>query len=592
MKRSTTLLLLICTFFLGAISSLAQSPCEELPLPQERVALHLDRNVCLAGDTLWFKAWCFLEGQLEQEMSKVLYVEIFDETGKAIVQDKYLLNNNTAAGAIHIPADVPSKYYFLKAYTRYMRNFSPAEFHYQQLTIANPLIVKPSLQAEAIPAQDDQKATPPPPPTSFSAEQRLEIALDKQQYAPRQPITFAIRSPQPITAELAATVRLQGLGNQPAPTVTHRNKWLLPSCQADPFCRSDAHAPAVEADKTLPSAAHSLQWLPETRGLTISGYIQNEAQKKAAATPLIVAVLQDAPMLHLGTTDDAGNFTIALQNMERQQELFIGTPDEQDKVLIRNDFETELPAITTVPLRYDSTLHQLLEATHLHQQLDQAYPAPATEAVFQPRRPSIPYTNLLSPDRRIVLADYIEMSTMAEVFNEITAGVALRQQGLAVFNPEEQAWRTAPLVLLDNVPVYNIEELLKINPAKVEAIEVFQADYTLGNYIIEAVVSISTTTNDFAGYQWGEQVAFTAFKAFAVPPPFEQVVQPGSSHHPDFRPVLYWQPRLRLQQEKTTDTITVYAPDRPGRYEIVVQGFTRSGAACLGHVVFEVVRGG
>ncbi|HKK78909.1 MAG TPA: hypothetical protein VJ933_04740, partial [Phaeodactylibacter sp.] len=147
MKSLLSILLLIGTLVSGTAPSYAQSPCQALPLPQERVALHLDRNVCLAGDTLWFKAWCFLDGQLEQEMSKVLYVEVFDETGKAIVQDKHRLSDNQAVGSIAIPADVPSKYYFLKAYTRYMRNFSPAGFHYQQLVIANPLIEKSIIQA-------------------------------------------------------------------------------------------------------------------------------------------------------------------------------------------------------------------------------------------------------------------------------------------------------------------------------------------------------------------------------------------------------------------------------------------------------------
>jgi hypothetical protein len=142
MKLPIRILLLYCTFFLCAIQLPAQSPCEELPLPQEQVTVHLDRNVCLAGETIWFKAWCFLDGQLEQELSKVLYIEIFDETQKAIVQEKFLLNNNKAAGSIRIPEDVPSKYYFLKAYTRYMRNFPSPIFTTNKLLLPTLLLKK------------------------------------------------------------------------------------------------------------------------------------------------------------------------------------------------------------------------------------------------------------------------------------------------------------------------------------------------------------------------------------------------------------------------------------------------------------------
>ena len=160
MKPPITILVLYCTFFVSAIQLQAQSPCGEGPLPQEHVTLHLDRNVCLAGETIWFKAWCFLDGQRDQEMSKVLYVEIFDETQKAIVQEKYLLNGHKAAGSFRIPEDAPSKYYFLKAYTRYMRNFSSTSFHYQQMIIVNPFIEGGSIQAKATNAGKSQDNAP------------------------------------------------------------------------------------------------------------------------------------------------------------------------------------------------------------------------------------------------------------------------------------------------------------------------------------------------------------------------------------------------------------------------------------------------
>ncbi len=592
MKPFINILILTCTLFVGWPSSLAQLPCKALPLPQEQVTLHLDRNVCLAGETIWFKAWCFVDGQLGRELSRVLYVELFDEEGTAIVQNKYLLRGHKAAGAIQVPVDAPTRYYYLKAYTRYMRNFSPAHFHYQQLTIVNPLIENATIPAGSATA-DEAPANGPLPSIGVPREgHALQVLLNQEKYRPRQEIRLGISGNRPLSAELSVSVRMEGLGHQPHPDVLRQNPWLQTACQQDPFCRA-RHSLEGRPPSSGPKKAGDLQWLPETRGLTVSGFIQNEEGKKVVGAKAIVAVVQDAPMLHMGATDEQGVFHISLQHMQHQKVLFAGTPDEKHRVFIRNDFDADLPVISSVPVQFDSTLHRLLAALNLHQQLDRAYPEPETRPAFKPHPLYVPATNLLAPDRRIVLADFIKVPTMEEVFTEISAGVALRKNGektgLSVFNDVQQQWYESPLVLLDYVPVFDIEELLKINPEKVEAIAVYDSDYILGDYTIEGIVSVITTTKDFAGYQWGGQVAFTNYTAFATPLPFEQVVGQKKNHYPDFRPVLYWQPSLQLDRTQGSQEITVLAPDRPGRYEVSVQGFTRLGAPCSGYATFEVL---
>lgn len=600
-KQLLILALLSYTFFFSVTQLTAQLPCEDLPLPKEQVTLHLDRNICLAGETIWFKAWCFLNGQLDQEMSKVLYIEIFDETQKVIVQEKYLLNDNKTAGAIRIPEDVPSKYYFLKAYTRYMRNFLSTDYHYQQLIIVNPLIEGGKIAVKASTSNKSQIKTPTQQHLRSAAEKRLEIEVDKEKYQPREQINFRINSLESITAELSVAVRLKGLGNQPAQKVMLQNKWLRASCQEDPFCRQFYptagsymnSSDSLAQNNTLPTKSKQLRWLPETRGLTISGVVQNDQQENIAGALTTVAVLQETPLLYMGTTDESGVFTICLQQMQQPKELFVGTPNEKHSVLIQNDFDPHPPEITAVPLEYDSTQHNLLASLNLHQQLTQIYPKNESQAVFQSNPLHIPSINILAPDHRIALNDFIQLQTMSEVFRAVTSSIVPRKRKgkeiLSVFNHDQQKWYDSPLILLDNVPVFNISELLKIDPANIEAIEVYDSDYILGDYTIEAMVSISSKTNNFAAYKWGEQVAFTTFKSFAPAQAFEQILHLEKSHYPDFRPVLYWQPNLLFQQQ-VSEPISIFAPDRPGIYEILVQGFTNSGAACFGYVTFEVIQ--
>jgi len=599
MKTVIKISFLFCALLCSIFHLQAQVPCDELPLPEEQVTLHLDRNICLAGETIWFKAWCFLDGQIEEDLSRVLYLEIFDETQKVIVQEKYLLTNNNTSGSFQIPEDVLSKHYFVRAYTRYMRNFSLSNFHYQQLTIINPLIEGTSVQTVATAPKDTKVKTSNQEYLS-NDEKELELKLSKEKFKPREQISFDITSLETITAELSITVRMKGLGNQPNKKGVLQNEWLLASCLEDPFCRrgttSDSHftpSSNSQQQKTL-SSPSQLEWRPETRGLTISGLIQNEKEESITGALAMVSILQKEPLLYLGSSDNQGAFTICLHNMQDQKNIFVGTPSEDNTVLIRNDFDSNIPEVTSIPLQFDSTLHNILESLNLNQQLKRIYPKNKVQTVYESDPPSITSTNIIAPDRRIVLADFIEMTTMSEVFDEITSGVLLRKKNkketLSVFNSKEQKRYDNPLVLLDNIPVFNVSELLKIAPSKIEAIELYNTDYIMGDYTLGAIISIISKTDDFAGYKWGEQAAFTKFKTFDLTQPFAQVVHSEESHLPDFRPVLYWQPTLKFQQQKKNDIISIYAPDRPGIYEILVQGFTNFGESCFGYVTFEVAQ--
>ncbi len=602
MKLTIKIHFLLLVFFFAVFQLKAQVSCGDGELPKEEVRVYLDRNVCLAGETIWFKAWCFLDGQLKEEMSKVLYLEIFDEAQKTIVQEKYLLSNNKAVGSIRIPEDVASKYYYLRAYTRYMRNFSADLFHYQQVTIVNPFVEGKNIEMAETTSEESFNEVFAQEKNNNTTTNLIQIELGKDKYQAREKIEFKVSSIRPISTELSVAVRLQGLGNRPTPEMTFQNQWLLPSCEKDPFCREvyqmkSEFSNSVKEDEGLDSiaiSANKLQWLPETRGLTISGLVQNRRGKNISGALSMVSVLQETPLLYMGTTDEEGAFTICLHDLQQQKDLFVGTPNKKYKVLVRNDFDSSFPELKTVPLQFDSSFHLLLESISLHQQLERIYPAHKKEGVFRIYSPNIPSTNIVAPDRRVVLADFIKMSTMSEVFEEITPGILLRKkdgnENLSVFNSQTQTRYDTPLVLLDNVPIFNIPELLKIDPSKIEAIEIHNSDYYLGDYTIEAIISITSKTDDFAGYKWGKKAAFTKFKTFAVTQSFEQVVHSEKNHYPDFRPVLYWQPSLELDKQKSSEMISIYAPDSPGVYEVLVQGFTDLGEACYGVVRFEVVR--
>ncbi len=109
-----------------------------LALP-EKLFVHTDRNFYLTGENLWFRIF-YVDGTLHRpmELSKVAYLEILDSEGRAVLQTKVSLEEGLRNGSFFLPASLSSGHYTVRAYTAWVRNFSPDFFFQQQITIVNP----------------------------------------------------------------------------------------------------------------------------------------------------------------------------------------------------------------------------------------------------------------------------------------------------------------------------------------------------------------------------------------------------------------------------------------------------------------------
>jgi len=94
--------------------------------PGERVVLICDRNLYIAGERLFFSAFLQIaDGSAKTDQGRVLYCEIISPDGNKITGDKYLIENSFASGSVAIPGDIITGTYYLRAYTRFMRNAGP-----------------------------------------------------------------------------------------------------------------------------------------------------------------------------------------------------------------------------------------------------------------------------------------------------------------------------------------------------------------------------------------------------------------------------------------------------------------------------------
>lgn len=94
-------------------------------LPQEKVYLHLDNTGYFKGETIWFKAYITRsDTERRGNLSSVLYVELLSPNGDIISKKKLYIKGGIGAGSITLDnAVMPTGFYEIRAYTRYMTNW-------------------------------------------------------------------------------------------------------------------------------------------------------------------------------------------------------------------------------------------------------------------------------------------------------------------------------------------------------------------------------------------------------------------------------------------------------------------------------------
>ncbi len=106
----------------------------------EKVFVHTDKSFYTAGEIVWFKLYT-VEASFHKPsgLSKIAYLEIINNDLKPVLQAKISLNEGIGNGSLFIPLWFNSGAYKIRAYTNWMKNFSPDYYFEKDLTIVNTL---------------------------------------------------------------------------------------------------------------------------------------------------------------------------------------------------------------------------------------------------------------------------------------------------------------------------------------------------------------------------------------------------------------------------------------------------------------------
>jgi hypothetical protein len=111
---------------------------------QEKIFVHTDKTFYLAGETVWFKIYA-VDASFHKPVttSSITYIEILNKDLKPVVQSKISMSKGNGAGSVILPGFLATGNYIFRAYTNWMKNFSPDFYYEHTLHIVNTLKLSP-----------------------------------------------------------------------------------------------------------------------------------------------------------------------------------------------------------------------------------------------------------------------------------------------------------------------------------------------------------------------------------------------------------------------------------------------------------------
>ena len=528
---------------------------------EEKIEAYTDRTLYISGEKVFFSAVVYHQPDSQcDEPSRIFYCELITPSGYRITGGKYLLQDAFGTGCLTIPEETLSGVYFLKFYTRVMRNYDTDHYQYILLKVVHPY------KTEILPAPGDTHSIHL---LSLSGEQprgdlSLNINTDKASFFPREEIHLEINEKQEkrLTGKVSISVI-------PAST-----------CQV-----------AVFQEQDNPVAPSNDVYHRESRGVSLSGkLIEKESGKPLPDVHINLSVIGDKDIL-VTPSDSNGRFFFTLPDHYEKKDIFLcanSLPDITPSLLIDNDFCSRPVNLPAPPFTLNKEENQAAYRLLVNSRISALFHHDSTLADTTPGKSPGPFYG--KPTETLLMDKYIDLPTLREYFTELPVVVKVKnienKKQFRFYLSQGEMTLYNPLVLVDWVAIDDIEKILAMQPNEIDRIELVNTPYIKGNIVYGGIIGFVSKKNDFAGIDLptsGTFINYSFLEACAETIP----TGPFPANIPDSRNTLYWDPDVKLN-DKGVSEISFFAPDTPGKYYILLRETGRDGVTVVGNKMIEV----
>lgn len=521
----------------------------------ERIYMHTDRNYYQTGELMWFRIYSAdASSQLPSTLSSLAYVELIDSVNKPALQTKVQLDSGAGNGSLAIPQTLPTGIYLLRCYTNWMKNFGVAGFFTKEIAIVN---AGNGATGYVFTGGNGDK----------QGELPVEITTGKDQYGKRDKVTLTLSLAGPGYADVSISVyRLDSL-IKPDPSNIH--SWLT-----SPFPLTDPKA---------------FSFPPEYQGHFINGRIINSnSRMPSKAVTGYLTVMDDGNSFYNAIADDRGRLRFFVNKLNPADSIIVQTHsyyNPHDRVEIESPFFTEYVKRSASHFaatdKYPSTV------------LEQSINAQATTLYYEDelntydakKSDTTPFYT--RSNARYLLDNYTRFSRLEDVFREYVRPVGVSQRRgsfhLSVYNASNNfATDAEPLVIVDGVPVFNMNSLFAYDPLKVKTIDVVTTKYYKSGVMFPGIIDLATYRRKTDGQLIDANASVLAYEVVQKKRLFHSPAYGSAEgdHMPDFRTTLYWNPSVRIEKDHPVQ-VEFYTGDLSGDFYISVQGLSgnKSGSS-------------
>jgi hypothetical protein len=510
--------------------------------PAERVAVFTDRTLYIAGENILFSAGV-IENMTYGGQSRVLYCELITPDGIRVAGGKYAIENSSAAGSLVIPGEAITGYYYLKCYTRWMRNGGPQAYNFVLLKIINPY------KADVIAGKDVSN----PDLVTAGKEDKADIIISpgKLIYQPGEEVSVRIDG--------------SGMGDFRGKMVAS----VVPAASRDSI--------SIHRD-SIRRWADSISM--ETRGISLTGRLLDEKSGNPVPNALVnLSIIGDKDVMAI-RTDSAGRYFFALPGYTGNRDIFLcgeDQPGRHARLLVDNEFCMEALSLPSPIFRLSDSEKEIALRMAANQKISEIFRQVAPSVDSASQIDELPFFG--KPDEILEMGKYIDLPTIEDYFSELLGSINVRKfEGRKIFRFNSNRTEMLifdPLVMIDWVAVNDIDKILAMSPRQIKQIELINAPYVKGNITYGGIISFISKNDDFAGIDLPASGTFINYQ-FLAESPDKMPQGPLPGNIPDTRNTVYWNPDLKMDDEGDA-LIRFTAPSEPGNYVIVVVG---SGFIC------------
>ena len=574
MKKRYLCLGWMAALLLGALPLSAQERVVE------RTFLSTDKDVYVAGESVWYSAFCLDAGTLRYSpVSSVAYVELHSADGLAATS-KVALSGGRGGGRLLLPQSLPTGNYRLVVYTA--QNKDEVDYDYEGLasktiSVFNVFSSERVKEGVAVVDAEEYEKMRCPVGAGHDVDQRhprldrgsLELTCDGKN------LTLTNPTGEALSLSLS---------------VWHDDGFLTNGNPGIDQFVADCHQVGVRKFRgaTIPDYEGEVV-LARITGFSEAMIPQLIGHHAFISTPSDKSDIYAAPIREDGTLIF---YTANIYgNKECVCEIEGLSPESNCHIELISPFVNA--AVTpAAPLVISDALSDALKARRVRMQIERQFEAD-TLYDFLPVRGD----GLFDEEAciRYVLDDYTRFHTLEEDFIEFMTElrtrkgpdgktriqVRLNEDAAGAGFSEEPA-----LVLLDGVPVFDHAKMMAYDPLLIESVSVYPQTCFVGSRIFKGIVNFVTYKRNLPGFTFDGSTRVVDWQGVSWPQACTGRRLAAGDTYPDYRQTIYWHPLLEIGAGETVK-IPCVLPDYRGSFVVVAEGLSATGEPVTARISFE-----